>query len=233
MLITAGKNGNLNASQKDRIPRQRVPAPPPHVLKSRRETYFANVLTASIFCIDDSQHFCNFAVESQEQWIALLESYKDVRYRKFTPAYEEVPGILEKFYAVMSGRCSSPKSKKEKRVKQSQNITNKKTSSIAASPQRHPKVNSLKPMPPSAAVTSPSEPTQAFHYPESMKQLPRLTPQSYRQQIRNQDLEGIFVEFVPFASLAESNPAKRYKEYLEQHGMADYVEWVVPGSGWH
>ncbi|KAG9691366.1 putative monocarboxylate transporter, partial [Aureobasidium melanogenum] len=233
VLIIAGKNGNLHASQKDRILRQQVPAPPPHVLKSRRETYFANVLTASIFCIDDSQHFCNFTVESQEQWIALLESYKDVRYRKFTPAYEEVLGILERLYAVMSGRCSSPRSLKEKRVKQSQNITDKKSSSIAASPQRHPKVNSPKPTPPSADVASPSEPTQAFRYPESMKQLPRLTPQSFRQHIRNQGLEGTFVEFVPFASLAESNPAKRYKEYLEQHGMADYVEWVVPGSGWH
>ncbi|KAG9697509.1 hypothetical protein KCU95_g3630, partial [Aureobasidium melanogenum] len=99
VLMTAGKNGNLHASQKDQIPRQRVPAPPPHVLISRRETYIANVLTASISCTNDSQHFHEFTVESQEQWIALLESYKDVGFRKFTPAYEEVPDILERLRA--------------------------------------------------------------------------------------------------------------------------------------
>ncbi|KAH0401762.1 putative monocarboxylate transporter, partial [Aureobasidium melanogenum] len=226
VLMIAGKSGNLPAPQKDSIPRQRVPAPPPHVLKSRRGTYLANVLTASVFCTNDSQHFCNFTVESQEQWIALLESYKDVKYRKFTPAYEEVPDVLERLRASKSGRCS-------KSAKQSQNVADSKSSSTGTSTQRHPlaNVDSHKPMLPSDDVTSVPQPTQAFHYPESMKHLPRLTPQSFRQHIRDQGLEGVFVEFVPFASLADSNPVKRYKKHLEKHGMADYVEWVVPGSG--
>ncbi|KEQ61980.1 uncharacterized protein M437DRAFT_85410 [Aureobasidium melanogenum CBS 110374] len=230
-----GKNENLCATQKDQTLRQQVPAPPLHVLTSRRATYFANVLTASIFCINNSQHFCNFTVESQEQWTALLESYKDVRYRKFTPAYEEVPDILERLRTIKFVHCSSANSNEEKHVEQSHNIANSNSIPSVASTQRRAKakVNSHQTMPPPADVTLPSEPTQAFRRPESMKQLPRLTPQSFRQQIRNQGLEGIFVEFVPFASLAESNPAKRYKEHLEQHGMAGYVEWVVPGSGWH
>lgn len=208
VLMIAGKSGNLHAPQKDSIPRQRVPAPPPHVLKSRRGTYLANVLTASVFCTNDSQHFCNFTVESQEQWIALLESHKDVRYREFTPAYEEAPDVLERLRTIIS-------------------------SSTGTSTQRHPlaNVDSHKPILPSDDVTSVPQPTQAFHYPESMKHLARLTPHSFRQQIRDQGLEGVFVEFVPFASLADSNPVKRYKEHLEKHGMADYVEWVVLRSG--
>ncbi|KAH0365148.1 putative monocarboxylate transporter, partial [Aureobasidium melanogenum] len=104
VLTTAGKNENLRANQNNQTLRQRVPAPPPHALKSRRATYFANVLTASVFCVNNSQHFCNFTVKSEKQWIALLESYKDVRYRKFTPAYEEVAGTLGRLYASMSGR---------------------------------------------------------------------------------------------------------------------------------
>ncbi|KAG9656800.1 hypothetical protein KCU64_g5624, partial [Aureobasidium melanogenum] len=76
-----GKNGNLHASQKDLIARQLFPALPPRVLRSRRATYLANVLTASVFCINDSQHFCDLTVESQEQWTALLESYK-LKYNK-------------------------------------------------------------------------------------------------------------------------------------------------------
>lgn len=234
MLMTAGKHETSRASEKDQIPRQRVPAPPPHVLQSRRAAHFANVLTASIFCTNNSQQFRNFTVEGQEQWIALLESYKDVRYRKFTPAYEEVPDILERLRAAISGRCSSSKSNNEKHVKQSQDTVNSPSSSTAALPQRRPlvNVNSHKPKLPSD-VTSPPQATQAFRYPESMKHLPRLTPRSFRQQICDQGLEGVFVEFVPFASLAESNPVKRYKEHLEKHGMADFVEWVAPGSGWH
>lgn len=135
VLMVAGKSGNLHAPQKDSIPRQRVPAPPPHVLKSRRGTNLANVLTASVFCTNDLQHFCNCTVESQEQWIALLKSYKDVRYRKFTPAYEEVPDILERLCAIKSGRCSSSQ-QKEKRAKQSQDIADSKSNSTTASPQR-------------------------------------------------------------------------------------------------
>ncbi|KAG9842406.1 putative monocarboxylate transporter, partial [Aureobasidium melanogenum] len=217
------KNGNFHASQKDSIPRQRVPAPPPHVLRSRRATYLANVLTASVFCTNDSQHSCNFTVESQEQWIALLESYKDVKYRKFTPAYTKVPDILEKLRAIKSGRCSSSKYNKEKRVKRSQDIADSKPNSTTASPQRHPlaNVNPHKSKLPSEVMTSLPQSTQAFRYPESMKYLPRLTPHSFRQHIRDQGLEGVFVEFVPFASLADSNPVKRYKEQLEKHGMAD------------
>ncbi|KAH0355916.1 putative monocarboxylate transporter, partial [Aureobasidium melanogenum] len=194
------------------------PAPPPHVLRSRRATYLANVLTASVLCINDSQHFCNFTVESREQWIALLESYKDVRYRKFTPAYEKVPDILERLRAIKSGRCPN----------------SNKPDSTTASPRRHPlaNVNSHKLKLPSDSVTSLPQPTQAFRYPASMKHLPRLTPHSFRQHVRCQGLEGVFVEFVPFASLADSNPVTRYKEHLEKHGMADYVELVIPGSGW-
>ncbi|KAG9586619.1 putative monocarboxylate transporter, partial [Aureobasidium melanogenum] len=226
-----GKNGNLHASQKDLIARQLFPAPPPHVLRSRRATYLANVLTASVFCINDSQHFCDFTVESQEQWIALLESYKGVRHRKFTPACEKVPDILERHHVIKSGRCPKSKYNKEKRAKQSQDIADSKPNSTIVSPQRHPlaNVNSHEPMLPSDDVRSVLQPMQAFRYPESMKHLPRLTPDSFRQHIRDQGPEGVFVEFVPFASLAESNPVKRYKENLERHGMADYVEW---GSGW-
>ncbi|KAH0261378.1 hypothetical protein KCU91_g14052, partial [Aureobasidium melanogenum] len=207
-----GKNGNLHASQKDLIARQLFPAPP-HVLRSRRATYLANVLTASVFCINDSQHFCDFTVESQEQWIALLESYKG------------------RLHVIKSGRCPKSKYNREKRAKQSQDIADSKPNSTIVSPQRHPlaNVNSHEPMLPSDDVRSVLQPVQAFRYPESMKHLPRLTPDSFRQHIRDQGPEGVFVEFVPFASLAESNPVKRYKENLERHGMADYVEW---GSGW-
>ncbi|KAG9841391.1 hypothetical protein KCU98_g8857, partial [Aureobasidium melanogenum] len=143
---------------------------------------------------------------------------------------DEVPDILERLRAIKSGRCSSSKHNKEKRVKQSQNIADSKSSSTDASAQCRllAKFDSHKPMLPSDDVTLLPQPTQAFRYPESMEHLPRLTPHSFRQHIRNQGLEGVFVEFVPFANLSASNPIKRHKEHLEKHGIADCVEWVVP-----
>lgn len=75
---------------------QCTPAPPPHVLGSSRDEYIANIFTACGFSHNDSQHFRNLTVESQEQWIGLLESYQNKKFREFTPGYEELPEILEK-----------------------------------------------------------------------------------------------------------------------------------------
>jgi hypothetical protein len=201
------------------------------VLRSSRDTYYANVLTACGFSHNDSQHFRTFTLESQTQWIELLDTYQDKRYRNLTPAYEEVPEILEKLRSVMSS-CHPGSQSKEKRSEQSEDVINSKLSSSVLRTQSQPcyREESRRTKQPSDHVTSLPKSRQAFQYPDSMKHLPRLTFQSFRQQIRDQRLEGVFVGFVPLASLADRKPGQRYKEQLEKHGMGDYVKWGVPGS---
>lgn len=222
--MVAGRGGNMHVCQKDRIPRQRVPAPPPHALSNSRETYLANILTASVFCANDLQRFRKFTVESQKQWMALLESYQDIKYREFTPGYEEVPEILEKLRAVLSDRYASSQPSK-KRAKQPQKNVHSKFALPVTSTHSRPyaSVNSKTMLPPDDMMPQ-TQTKPAFQHPESMRYLPRSTPQSFRKQIRDQGFEGVFVEFSTLASLATDNPIKRYKEHLERHCMADFVE---------
>jgi hypothetical protein len=165
-------------------------------------------------------------VEGQSQWIELLEKYQDKRYQNFTPAYEEVPEILEKLRSVITGQSAGSQSK-EKRRKQSEDVTNSRISSTVLRTEKQSchREEPRRPKQPSDHVMSLPKSRQAFQYPDSMKHLPRLTFQSFRQQIRDQKLEGVFVESVPLASLADKYPGQRFKEQLEKHGMADYVKW--------
>jgi hypothetical protein len=165
-------------------------------------------------------------VESQSQWIELLEKYQDKRYKNFTPAYEEVPEILEKLRSVITGQSAGSQNK-EKRRKQSEDVTNSRMASPGLRTEKQPyhREESCRTRQPSDHVTSFPKSRQAFQYPDSMKNLPRLTFQAFRQQIRDQGFEGVFVEFVPLASLADKHPGQRFKEQLEKHGMADYVKW--------
>ncbi|KEQ94706.1 hypothetical protein AUEXF2481DRAFT_40640 [Aureobasidium subglaciale EXF-2481] len=84
---------------------------------------------------------------------------------------------------------------------------------------------------PTSTQPEPLHPSlKAVQYPDSMKHLPRLTPQSFRQQFRDQGLEGIFVDFVSLDSLG-GDPGNRLREHLKKSGMARYVDGVVPGDG--
>lgn len=207
--------------QGSRDQRQRNPAPPPHVLGSSRDRYIANIFTACGFSHNDSQHFRNFTVESQEQWIALLESYKDKEFRVFTPGYEELPEILERLRAAMSSHQSGS------RKSQSQTIT-----STLRPTQSQPRSSdkSHRTTQPPEDVTPLPQTRQPLQYPDSTKHLPRLTPLTLRQRVREAGLEGVLCDFVPLASLANRDPCKELKERLEKAGMANYVEFVPLAS---
>ena len=77
---------------------------------------------------------------------------------------------------------------------------------------------------PSDHVTQFPQTRQPLQYPDKAKRLPRLTPLSFRQRVREAGLEGVLCEFVPLASLANSNPGKESKEHLKKFGMAHTVE---------
>jgi len=207
--------------------RQRIPAPPPHVLGSSRDNYIANIFTACGFSHNDSQHFRDFTVESQEQWIGLLESYRTLRFRKFTPGYEELPEILENLRAVMSSHQSGSQ-RKGNRETQSQDNTDHNLNSTFLSIQHQPRGSDRprKTKQPSDHVTQLPQLRQPLQYPDNAKRLPRLTPLSFRQRVREAGLEGVLCEFVPLASLANSNPGKRLKEHLEKLGLAHTIEFI-------
>lgn len=217
--------------QGSRNRRQRIPAPPPNVLGSSRDRSIANIFTACGFSHNDSQYFRNFTVESQEQWIALLESYQNKRFRDFTPGYEELPEILEKLRAVMSSHQSGSQ-QKERPKTQLPDDTDRKLTSTSLSTQNQPR-GSDRPRntkQPSAHVIPLPQTRQPLQHPDSMKQPPRLPPLSLRQRVREAGLEGVLCEFIPLASLADRDPCKELKERLEKSGMADSVEFIPLAS---
>jgi len=197
--------------------RQRTSAPPRHVIKSNRETYTTNILTASNFSHNNSQHFLNFTIESQNQWIKLLESYKDKKYQSSTPGYEEVAEILEKLCAVMLSQSRKKCREQTRDVSGSQFATFvRPTHRQSGESNQSSKLRQSSDHP----GTLPQK-IQAFRYPSSIKRLPRMTSQSFHQQIRHQGLEGVFVKFIPLASLVTCNPDKRHKEVSREEHNAN------------
>lgn len=173
----------MHVCQKYRIPRQRVPASPPHALSNSRETYLANILTASVFCANDLQRFRKFTMESQKQWIALLESYQDIKYRDFTPGYEEVPDILEKLRAVISDRYASSQPSKKPANQPQKDVDSKSVPTVTSSHRRpYASVNSKTMLPPDGMMLH-TQAMPGFQYPENLRHLPRLTLQPFREQI--------------------------------------------------
>ena len=50
------------------------------------------------------------------------------------------------------------------------------------------------------------------------------------KHVANKDSKGVFVEFVPLASLAKGNPGKRYKKQMKKHSMAAVSNRILVGN---
>ncbi|KAI5197559.1 hypothetical protein E4T38_07921 [Aureobasidium subglaciale] len=67
-------------------------------------------------------------------------------------------------------------------------------------------------------------------YPEAFRNMPRLTPQSFREDITARGLDGLFVTYVN--PVDPANPAGReYKEHLESRSTDHLLDWGVPRQG--
>ncbi|THY25782.1 hypothetical protein D6D01_04897 [Aureobasidium pullulans] len=75
------------------------------------------------------------------------------------------------------------------------------------------------------------QPAGALEYPEAFRNMPRLTPQSLRQDLTARGLDGMFVNYVDPNADASNPPGKELKDHLKAKGTGHTVEWGVPRRG--